>query len=111
MFLAIVFVAVCLVWGCVEMWKNDFVPIGVNVSEDQVEITSGYSDYVIDCDDITGVELLEKLPDDDYRKINEERTRIRCWQVQRRKYRKVPMYLYVGYTPILRLRREMDRCM
>ena len=70
MFLAIVFVAVCLVWGCVEMWKIDFVPIELNTSGTQVEITSGYSDYDIAYDDITGVELLDSLPDDDYRRIN-----------------------------------------
>ena len=104
MFLAIVFVAVCLVWGCVEMWKIDFVPIGVNVSEDQVEITSGYSDYVIDCDDITGVELLEKLPNDDYRKINGgEDPHKMLGRFKGENTGKCRMYLYVGYTPILEI--------
>ena len=35
--------------------KIDFVPIGLNISGTQVVITSGYSDYGIACDDITGV--------------------------------------------------------
>ena len=67
MFLALLFVAGCLVWGCVLIWKIDFVPIGLNISGTQVVITSGYSDYGIAYDDITGVELLDSLPDDDYR--------------------------------------------
>lgn len=107
MFLAIVFVAVCLVWGCVEMWKIDFVPIEVNPTGTQVEITSGYSDYEIAYDDITGVELLDSLPDDDYQRINggEDQHKM-MGRFKGEKTGKCRMYLYVGYTPVLEIMTE-----
>ena len=107
MFLAIVFVAVCLVWGCVEMWKIDFVPIEVDPTGTKVEITSGYSDYDIAYDDITGVELLDSLPDDDYRRINggEDQHKM-MGRFKGEKTGKCRMYLYVGYTPVLEIMTE-----
>ena len=104
MFLAIVLVAVCLVWGCVEMWKIDFVPIELNISGTQVLITSGYSDYGIACADITGMELLDGLPDDDYRKINggEDQHKM-LGRFKGENTGKCRMYLYVGYTPVLEI--------
>lgn len=107
MFLAIVFVAVFLVWGCVEMWKIDFVPIEVNPTGTQVEITSGYSDYEIAYDDITGVELLDSLPDDDYRRINggEDQHKM-MGRFKGEKTGKCQIYLYVGYTPVLEIMTE-----
>lgn len=107
MFLAIVFVAVFLVWGCVEMWKIDFVPIELNTSDTQVEITSGYSDYDIAYDDITGVELLDSLPDDDYRRINGSADQHKMMgRFKGEKTGKCRMYLYVGYTPVLEIMTE-----
>ena len=107
MFLAIVFVAVFLVWGCVEMWKIDFVPIELNTSDTQVEITSGYSDYDIAYDDITGVELLDSLPDDDYRRINGGADQHKMMgRFKGEKTGKCRMYLYVGYTPVLEIMTE-----
>ena len=107
MFLAIVFVAVCLVWGCVEMWKIDFVPIEVNPTGTQLEITSGYSDYEIAYDDITGVELLDSLPDDDYRRINGGADQHKMMgRFKGEKTGKCRMYLYVGYTPVLEIMTE-----
>lgn len=104
MFLALLFVAACLVWGCVLIWKIDFVPIGLNISGTQVVITSGYSDYGIACDDITGVELLDSLPDDDYRKINggEDQHKM-MGRFKGENTGKCRMYLYTGYTPVLEI--------
>ena len=104
MFLALLFVAACLVWGCVQIWKIDFVPIELNISGKQVVITSGYSDYGIACDDITGVELLDSLPDDDYRKINggEDQHKM-MGRFKGENTGKCRMYLYTGYTPVLEI--------
>ena len=104
MFLALLFVAACLVWGCVQIWKIDFVPIELNISGKQVVITSGYSDYGIACDDITGVELLDSLPDDDYRKINggEDQHKM-LGRFKGEDTGKCRMYLYTGYTPVLEI--------
>ena len=104
MFLALLFVAGCLIWGCVQIWKIDFVPIELNISGKQVVITSGYSDYGIACDDITGVELLDSLPDDDYRKINggEDQHKM-LGRFKGENTGKCRMYLYTGYTPVLEI--------
>lgn len=104
MFLALLFVAGCLVWGCVQIWKIDFVPIELNISGTQVLITSGYSDYGIACADITGVELLDGLPDDDYRKINggEDQHKM-LGRFKGENTGKCRMYLYVGHTPVLEI--------
>lgn len=89
------------------MWKIDFVPIELNTSDTQVEITSGYSDYEIDYDDITGVELLDGLPDDDYRRVNggEDRHKM-MGRFKGKNTGKCRMYLYVGYTPVLEIMTE-----
>lgn len=104
MFLALLFVAGCLVWGCVQIWKIDFVPIELNISGTQVVITSGYSDYGIACEDITGVELLDSLPDDDYRKINggEDQHKM-LGRFKGENTGKCRMYLYTGYMPVLEI--------
>ena len=104
MFLALLFVAGCLIWGCVQIWKIDFVPIELNISGKQVVITSGYSDYGIACADITGVELLDGLPDDDYRKINggEDQHKM-LGRFKGENTGKCRMYLYVGHTPVLEI--------
>lgn len=104
MFLALLFVAGCLVWGCIQIWKIDFVPIELNISGTQVVITSGYSDYGIACADITGVELLDGLPDDDYRKINggEDQHKM-LGRFKGENTGKCRMYLYTGYMPVLEI--------
>lgn len=104
MFLALLFVAGCLVWGCIQIWKIDFVPIELNISGTQVVITSGYSDYGIACEDITGVELLDSLPDDDYRKINggEDQHKM-LGRFKGENTGKCRMYLYTGYMPVLEI--------
>lgn len=104
MFLALLFVAGCLVWGCIQIWKIDFVPIELNISGTQVVITSGYSDYGIACADITGVELLDSLPDDDYRKINggEDQHKM-LGRFKGENTGKCRMYLYTGYMPVLEI--------
>ena len=91
----------------IEMWKIDFVPIGVNLTGTQVEITSGYSDYDIAYDEITGAELLDGLPDDDYRRVNggEDRNKM-MGRFKGKNTGKCRMYLYVGYTPVLEIMTE-----
>ena len=62
--------AVCLIWLCVEMLKLDFVPIQMEVQEDGLSITSGYTDLSLSYGEILGVRLIDELPEDEYRRTN-----------------------------------------
>lgn len=66
----IVITIVCLLWVCVLMFRIDFTPIKVSVGSDKIEITSGYSDMEIDIDEVQSAELLPKLPNDEYKRVN-----------------------------------------
>lgn len=102
--LVILIVAVGMAWLYVVLWKIDFVPIELNMSGTQVEITSGYSDYDIAYGDITGVELLDRLPDDDYRRINGGEDQYKMMgRFKGENTGRCRIYLYVGYTPVLEI--------
>ena len=62
--------AVCLIWLCVEMLKLDFVPIQMEVQEDGLSITSGYTDLSLSYGEILGVRLINELPEEEYRRTN-----------------------------------------
>ena len=62
--------AVFLIWLCVEMVKIDFVPIRMEVQEDGISITSGYTDLSLSYGEILGVRLIDELPEDEYRRTN-----------------------------------------
>lgn len=105
--ITVLIVLVGMAWLYVELWKIDFVPIEVNASGQQVEITSGYSDYDIAYGDITGVELLDRLPDDDYRRINGGEDQYKMLgRFKGENTGRCRMYLYIGYTPVLEIMTE-----
>ena len=96
--------AACLIWLCVEMAKLDFVPIRMEVQEDGISITSGYTDLALSCDEILDVELINALPEDNYRRTNGVSDgRHRIGKFRGRETGKCRMFLYTEYAPILEI--------
>lgn len=94
--------AVCLIWLCVEMVKLDFVPIQMEVQEDGLSITSGYTDLSLSYGEILGVRLIDELPEDEYRRTNGvSDSRQNIGRFKGKETGKCRMFLYTGYEPIL----------
>lgn len=94
--------AVCLIWLCVEMLKLDFVPIQMEVQEDGLSITSGYTDLSLSYGEILGVRLIDELPEDEYRRTNGvSDSRQNIGRFKGKETGKCRMFLYTGYEPIL----------
>lgn len=63
----------CVVCFAVIVWfsaKFEFTPGEMHLGEDELKITSGYSDVVISYDEILDLQLLGRLPDEKFRRIN-----------------------------------------
>ena len=100
----IVITIVCLLWVCVLMFRIDFTPIKVSVGSDKIEITSGYSDMEIDIDEVQSAELLPKLPNDEYKRVNgSDDGQKKIGKFRGKKTGKCRMYIYVECTPILQI--------
>lgn len=100
----IVITIVCLLWMCVLMFRIDFTPIKVSVGSDKIEITSGYSDMEIDIDEVQSAELLPKLPNDEYKRVNgSDDGQKKIGKFRGKKTGKCRMYIYVECTPILQI--------
>lgn len=68
--LGIIVYVVCF---AVIVWfsaKFEFTPGEMHLGEDELKITSGYSDVVISYDEILDLQLLGRLPDEKFRRIN-----------------------------------------
>ncbi len=100
----ILLVAGCLGWLFVAMWRLDFTPIRVELEENRIEITSGYSDHEIGFDEIEDVLLIDRIPDDDYRRINggEDQEKM-IGRFKGKQTGKCRMYLYMEYSPVLEI--------
>ncbi|WP_072523640.1 hypothetical protein [Clostridium sp. Marseille-P3244] len=100
----IVVTGAVLILACVLMWRIDFTPINLEAEEAKVSVTSGYSDVELGYDEILGVELLDRLPEDEYKRTNGgDDGRVLLGKFKGKETGKCRMYLYVGYAPILEI--------
>ena len=96
--------------GCIGLaggmlLRFEFTPIEVAVTQDRVEITSGYSDETIWYDEIQDIRLLEELPEDDYKKIEGGDTKdMLTGKFRGRETGKCLLYIYIKSTPVLEIR-------
>ncbi len=100
----IIVTAACLVLAVVLLMKFELTPVEMAVGQERIEITSGYSDMTICYDEIRDIELLNRLPEDDYRKINGGDTAdMLVGKFKGKETGKCWLYLYTEYTPILKI--------
>ena len=103
--LGIIVTVGCLGLASVMLLRFEFTPIEVAVTQDSVEITSGYSDESISYDEIQDIRLLERLPEDDYKKINGGDTKdMLAGKFRGKETGKCNMYIYTEYSPVLEIR-------
>lgn len=103
--LGIIVTIVCLGLADVMLLRFEFTPIEVAVTQDSVEITSGYSDETIWYDEIQDIRLLEELPEDDYKKIEGGDTKdMLTGKFRGRETGKCLLYIYIKSTPVLEIR-------
>lgn len=104
---ALILTAGCLIWVCVLMWKIDFTPIAMTISDEYVEITSGYSDLKIAYDEMQGLKVIDSLPQDKYTRTNgSDDGRQLLGKFKGRETGNCRMYLYTAYEPILAFQTE-----
>lgn len=97
----------CLIFAIVMTFKMEFTPIEMWIDPQKVEITSGYSDFSLAYDEITDVEIMEELPEDDYKRVNGgDDGRVLVGKFRGEETGKCWMYIYVDYKPILKISSE-----
>lgn len=97
----------CLIFAVVMTFKMEFTPIEMWIDPQRVEITSGYSDFSLAYDEITDVEIMEELPEDDYKRVNGgDDGRVLVGKFRGKETGKCWMYIYVDYKPILKISSE-----
>lgn len=97
----------CLIFAVVMTFKMEFTPIEMWIDPQKVEITSGYSDFSLAYDEITDVEIMEELPEDDYKRVNGgDDGRVLVGKFRGEETGKCWMYIYVDYKPILKISSE-----
>lgn len=102
--LTVVFVAGILVVTGTMLARFELTPIGLEMTQDGVEITSGYSDLTVGYEDIRDVGLREKLPDDDYKKVNGGDTdQMLVGRFKGKETGNCRLYIYTEYSPILEI--------
>lgn len=98
--------------GCIGLaggllLRFELTPIGVNVTRESVEITSGYSDETIYYGKIQEIRLLDQLPEDDYKKINGGDTKdMLTGKFRGKETGKCLLYVYRKSGPVLEIRTE-----
>lgn len=98
---------ICLVFMCGLMLYMEFTPLTIRLEESQLEISSGYYDKVLDYGDITGVKLLDELPEEHYRKVNGLKDESQMvGKFRGSETGKCIMCLWIGYTPVLELQTD-----
>lgn len=102
-----VVVAACaalLIWMCVMFVKIDFTPTELRITDQRVEITSSLWDTTLERDAIENVELIDELPDDDFRRTNGlDDGRNLIGQFEGKQSGECRLYVRLGIAPILKI--------
>ena len=102
--LGIIVTVGCLGLASAALLRFELTPIEVAVTQDSVEITSGYSDETIRYDEVQDIRLLERLPEDDYKKINGGDTKdMLMGKFRGKESGKCILYLYTKTSPVLEI--------
>ena len=99
--LLIVMMAVFCLW----LLKIDFTPVRMQVTDNTVAITSGYSNISFDRDEIEDMQLLDALPDDNFYKVNGSADgKQYLGKFKGKEAGKCQMYVTLDVTPILEIK-------
>ena len=100
-------IAALLIWMCVMFVKIDFTPTVVTISDQNVEITSSLWDTEFERSDIRSVELVDELPDDDFRRTNGlDDGRSLLGHFEGEETGECRLYIRLGEKPILKIETE-----
>ena len=84
--------------------KFELTPIHVMVTRERVEVTSGYTDVTLSYDEIQDIDLLDRLPDEEYKKINGgDSDKMLVGKFRGEESGNCRLYLYTGCEPILKI--------
>lgn len=103
--LTVVFTIVMIAGSFALIIGLDNAKISVRVDDDQVNIDAMMYDTVIDIDEIQSVQIIQKMPDDDFKRTNGGATeKYLIGHFTGRKTGKCMLYLYRDCAPILKIK-------
>ena len=90
---------------CLWFLKIDFTPVRMQVTDNTVAITSGYSNISFDRDEIEDLQLLDALPADNFYKVNGSAdSKQYMGKFKGKETGKCQMYVTLDVTPILEIK-------
>lgn len=101
---AILITVFCFIAGIVLSVRLEFTPIELSLEKKKAVITSGYSDLEMSYEDIAGIQIIDRLPAEEFRRVNGgEDRRMLVGKFRGTETGNCRMYLYKGYEPILEI--------
>ena len=98
-------VIVMMAGFCLWLLKIDFTPVRMQMTDNTVVITSGYSNISFDRDEIEDLQLLDALPDDNFYKVNGSAdSKQYMGKFKGKETGKCQMYVTLDVTPILEIK-------
>lgn len=102
--LTVVFAVGLFIFVAAMLAKFELTPIHVMVTRERVEVTSGYTDVTLSYDEIQDIDLLDRLPDEEYKKINGgDSDKMLVGKFRGEESGNCRLYLYTGCEPILKI--------
>lgn len=101
---ALFITAACFIAVIVLVARVEFTPVELRSDETGIHITSGYSDYTVSYTEIAGIQIVNQLPDDNFRRINGgDDSRMMVGKFRGTETGNCRIYLYKGYEPVLEM--------
>ena len=99
-------VLVLLIWMCVIFLRMDFTPIRMVREDEEIRITSGYTNTFFETDDMQSVALLEDgMPKDQYNRTNgSDDGKQLLGKFEGKKLGECRMYVWLEYTPVIQIK-------
>lgn len=99
-------VLVLLIWMCVIFLRMDFTPIRMVREDEEIRITSGYTNTFFETDDMQSVALLEDgMPKDQYNRTNgSDDGKQLLGKFEGKKLGECRMYVWLKYTPVIQIK-------
>ena len=103
--IGIVAIVLVVLWMPIVFFQMDFVHPKLQIEETQVTVHVLQSmELHLAGEDIREIELLDALPEEEFRRTHGLSDSRQLWKIQRRRVRKGDVYIRRGETPVLKIK-------